>query len=506
MLHLKSLVLLLLFSISTCKTIFIKIDTNKPIATTANSFLGCNIDSASLYQDTRLNFKDTDLINLSKRLANEGVDPMVLRIGGSSADDLTTFVNNSNHGHIYVTTDYWDELIQFVNETGFHLVWDLNMRIRHINSTFWDPQDAIRLLNYMRDNNQLDVVHGFQLGNEPGHYQTRNHGIPTAKQHGLDFITLSNLLDEYYKPNQRPRMQGPDVCFGKLTDDSPCADTKYFRQVLQAAQGSSTLSDITVHSYGMIGPVTTPTRRNVTECYEKNFLNSTLFRYESVVPAVAEWMKIKNELAPKSNLVLSETATTGDGGCKHLSNRFLAGFYFVDILGVLGDMGVHQVYRQDLVGFSGINGGSSYALTGVPGWFNHNTNGKLLPNPDYFTARLYRKLVGAIRLSTNYEVDSDVRALRTHAACAVGGGIVITYINPSNESLTVELEDQNSKVELYILTSGQLTDSSISLNGVILNANSILLPITGTSNITLPQYSYGFIHVIDNNNLGICEN
>ena len=85
-------------------------------------------------------------------------------------------------------------------------------------------------------------------------------------------------------------------------------------------------------------------------------------------------------------------------------------FWFASSLGLLYAKD-GQVYRQDLVGFSGINGGSSYALTGVPGWFNHNTNGKLLPNPDYFTARLYRKLVGAIRLSTNYEVDSEIEVL-----------------------------------------------------------------------------------------------
>ena len=36
--------------------------------------------------------------------------------------------------------------------------------------------------------------------------------------------------------------------------------------------------------------------------------------------------------------------------------------------GLTAEAGYWKAYRQDLVGFSGINGGSSYALAGPPGW------------------------------------------------------------------------------------------------------------------------------------------
>merc|ERR1719498_510601 len=110
-----------------------------------------------------------------------------------------------------------------------------------------------------------------------------------------------------------------------------------------------------------------------------------------------DWFKIYNTVIEKSkfndtNLILSETATTSQGGCPNLSNTFVSGFYFISMLGMTSEMGFWQVYRQDLVGFSGIGGGSSYALAGASGWVGapivsgeyHNRTVPLEPNPDFY--------------------------------------------------------------------------------------------------------------------------
>ena len=69
------------------------------------SFVGVNIDAASLYQGTpphRLAFNDGRLVDLSKTLAGEYAgqeERMVLRVGGSSADGLWwggAYINGSN--------------------------------------------------------------------------------------------------------------------------------------------------------------------------------------------------------------------------------------------------------------------------------------------------------------------------------------------------------------------------------------------------------------------------
>lgn len=51
---------------------------------------------------------------------------------------------------------------------------------------------------------------------------------PNAAEHGRDYVELNALLDELFGKNNsdRPRVQGPDVCFGQMSDTSPCADIK----------------------------------------------------------------------------------------------------------------------------------------------------------------------------------------------------------------------------------------------------------------------------------------
>ena len=203
------------------KQLDVFINTTNIIAVTSPSFIGVNIDAASLYQETRLDVNDARFREIVCRFGEIGKFPMTLRIGGSSADDLSTFTNNSRHGEIYLTREYWDDIINFVDTCGFNLAWDLNMRIvRHDNaSKAWDAEDARALLNHIRAKQQR--IWAFQLGNEPGHFQTRNGGFPTARQHGADFIALGKLLAEYYPssitekgstqkktptpPNARPR-------------------------------------------------------------------------------------------------------------------------------------------------------------------------------------------------------------------------------------------------------------------------------------------------------------
>lgn len=89
-----------------------------------------------------------------------------------------------------------------------------------------------------------------------------------------------------------------------------------------------------------------------------------------------------------TRLVLEETATSPLGGCIGLSDRFIAGFYWLHALGMVGEAGFQQVNRQDLVGYSFTARPSQYALVGQPGWVNGA--GLLQPHPDYFTVRMPR--------------------------------------------------------------------------------------------------------------------
>ena len=53
------------------QSIDISVDTSAPLSVTANNFLGVNIDAASLYQKTRLDFKDPMLRALACKLSKQ---------------------------------------------------------------------------------------------------------------------------------------------------------------------------------------------------------------------------------------------------------------------------------------------------------------------------------------------------------------------------------------------------------------------------------------------------
>ena len=201
------------------------------LTTTDPSFLGVNIDAASLYEKTRLDFKDKNLNKIAAVLSKASPAPLVLRVGGSTADDLS-FHENSNLT-VHMPLQYWDEMMEFVNVNGLALAFDINaMSMRYVDNgkSLWNESEAKFLLDHMKDAKQS--LHAFQLGNEPGHWQTRHEGSPTPRTMVQTF-KIERLLRDYFSEDTRPRIQGPDVCFGSGTDESPCASADYF----EAASG-----------------------------------------------------------------------------------------------------------------------------------------------------------------------------------------------------------------------------------------------------------------------------
>ena len=81
---------------NTCaSTLRMSVDFNTPIYTVSEPYLSFNIDSASLFQDAeggKLNFSDPNLQNLGRDFCSSSPGGAIVRIGGSSADDLVFVV------------------------------------------------------------------------------------------------------------------------------------------------------------------------------------------------------------------------------------------------------------------------------------------------------------------------------------------------------------------------------------------------------------------------------
>ena len=201
-----------------------------------------------------------------------------------------------------------------------------------------------------------------------------------------------------------------------------------------------------------------------------------------MVNLLGKWRNTQQQHAPLSKIALSETASAADGGCVNLSNTFAAGFFWVDQLGLVAEAGFDQVFRQDFVGFSGINGGSSYALAGAPGWVGGGGNatasdvssssgpcplppyckpsptGPLHAHPDFFTSLLWKRLMGrrviesslgaAALMDSGGNGDSG-DGVRVYASCADGSDstVVLAWLNPGAIPVTVALPAELATAE-----------------------------------------------------------
>jgi len=148
----------------------------------------------------------------------------------------------------------------------------------------------------------------------------------------------------------------------------------------------------------------------------------------------------------------------------------------------------------------------------MPGWRNRTLDGIPTPHPDYYTAILWRQLVGQSVLSIQLQASQAVNeTFAVHAVCAnsgvsAAGGVVLIYINLAKAPVQLTLSglDATPRVE-YVLTApnGNLTADAVLLNGEAWSVNDEgKLPVqpvpgkeipAGGPDISLPAASYGFL-------------
>ena len=596
----------------------------------AENFLGVNIDSASLAQETlphRLNFEDEGLLALGTLLASagaSGVDRSILRIGGSTAEDVgwgpgtdqrvqvsgraaesanqpSPRTNSPVSSHAIdqavsavathkihpappacvsprltpqVDTAYWDTIMNFVSATGFQLVWDLNaMKMRDPATNRWNSTNGEALLRYVAARPlQRHALGGLQLGNEPGHFY---NSVPAgtaanASQHGADWLALRDLVQDVYQTRSGlPVLQGPDVCFGlgKMNGTGgheKCADLTYLSELLAAATDAEgcSIEELTVHNYGLAGKA----HGDPGQCTLADFLDPSLWEPQ-MRATLRGWAETRDAACPKARMVLSETASNADGGCAlpaaagqglgqgpgaeaAVSNTFASGFFWLPQLGLVSALGYWKLFRQDLVGYSGIGtwdsdghlvyGGSSYAMAGDPGWVGSPADPEspdpvrtapLLGNPDLYTSVLWKRLMGGRVLAASaggsaggagsglqYNSTGGGGAssrLRVFAACAKApapvGAVALAWANlaPAAVSLEVTLGGAhrteyhlappagagNADADTQSAQLSALSSRFVSLNGgPALTVKSELAgkQVDAAGPLRLEGYTYGF--------------
>ena len=439
-----------------------------------------------------------------------------IRIGGGAAD-YAVFVPDSSDptggnatGGVTVLSDATlDEIFSFAAQTHATVLFDLNARQFRTASGAWDPSpNATALLTRLSTRYGGAINWGWSLGNEPGGWKEPVN----YTQLGLDVFTLQSLL------------KGLNIGHNVFGASFAGLGLDVIEPFLAASKGA--LQGLTVHDY--------PLGRNcsLAAFLDRSHVDNLSARLQAVANltrAVADWYV---------ELVLEEVAPNDDGGCDGLTNRFADGFVLQASLAAVAAAGFDRYSRQDLVGWSSTQTPSSYSLVGPPGWTTGTA--AMRPHPSWFTAMLFKQLVGSSTLAAQLSGDAGLLAQVTVAAWCPGApwwfedALIVQFANPTGADVTISVATASGGFNTgtytaYILTSSaeaffeararveagkpatlaapldppaSLTGDDTFLTGVLWSVNDNGVPpaagpvpgdVVTSPTITLPAYSHGFV-------------
>ncbi|XP_026378265.1 heparanase-like protein 1 [Papaver somniferum] len=352
-----------------------------------------------------------------------------IRIGGSMQDQVLYKVGktvktcnnleNSTTGFFgfadgCLTMERWDQINALMAETGALVTFGINALYGRKKLTayglydgHWDSMNARDFVNYT-------IFKGYKIDSwELGH-ELCGSGISArvdARQYGEDVIRLKKLLNKLYRRFKiQPKLLGPAGFY----------DEKWFSSFLQKS-GPNVIDVVTHHIYNL-GSGVNP---NLI-----HYIRDPLF-LDKVAQTYKDLETTLQRFGPWASAWVGESGGAYNSGGKTVSHTFVNSFWYLDQLGMASAFN-HKVFcLQTLVG-------------GNYGLLNTTT---MVPNPDYYSALLWHRLMGKSVLSTTHNGSPYLRA---YSHCSkMKPGITILLINMSNSTaFNVSVE---SDVNLYPL-------------------------------------------------------
>ncbi|VVA34923.1 PREDICTED: heparanase [Prunus dulcis] len=355
-------------------------------------------------------------LNLSHPLLAKSIqafNQLRIRIGGSLEDQLLYDVGNlkypchpfrkKSHGLFgfsrgCLPMSRWDELNQFFSKTRPIVTFSLNaLSGRHHKSGGvwvgdWDSSNAYDFINYtVSKGYQID---SWEFGNE---LSGRGVGASVgAEQYGKDLIKLKHIINQLYnKSRTKPALVAPGGFY----------DQGWFAKLLQVS-GSGIVNVITQHMYNLGAGVDPKLVSRILNPGYLDLASGTFHDLEQTVKKNGPW----------ASIWVGESGGAYNSGGRNVSDTFVDSFWYLDQLGMSAKYNTRVYCRQSLVG-------------GNYGLLNRTS---FVPNPDYYSALLWHRLMGQGVLAVNSNASAD---LRIYAHCARGrAGITVVLINFSNDT------------------------------------------------------------------------
>ncbi|CAA0821074.1 Heparanase-like protein 3 [Striga hermonthica] len=438
---------------------------------------------------------NVDLNNVILFNAIKAFSPLRMRLGGTLQDRLIYQTRNipcvpfiGNTSQLFNFTEgcmplsRWDELNTFISRAGAIPIFGLNALNGKIiwrgkNAMGpWDSTNAESLIRYTAEKGYS--VHGWELGNELGGWPILGVAID-VNPYASDTDTLRDLIKEIYRGSRdKPLVIAPGAIF----------EPNWFDSYIPKTNG--TLDVITHHTYPL-----GPGSESDTKLMDKILNATALDKGAEVFRRLYEILK-KSETSTVA--WIGESGGVYNSGRDGITNTFLFSFWYLDHMGLASVYDTKVYCRQTLIG-------GNYGLL--------NTT-SFVPNPDYYSALLWHRLMGKRVLSTRFR---GTKSIRAYAHCAKPSkGITILLINLDGKTKVRAKLDFNSKHgskgpnngklyrEEYHLSpfDGNLQSQTVLLNGEALTvgpsgAIPTLKPVRVASSgpVTIYPHTIVFVHV-----------
>ncbi|KAL7619224.1 hypothetical protein Lser_V15G00543 [Lactuca serriola] len=371
----------------------------------------CNYNHCPWGSSSALNL---DLSNPILTKAVQAFEHLRIRVGGSLQDQVVYDVGGiSGPCHPFIKLkwglfgfskgclrmDRWDELNQFFVKTRSLVTFGLNaLRGRHqirkgVWGGSWNSSNAHDFIKYTVSKGYQ--IHSWEFGNE-----LSGNGVGAmvhAEQYGNDLIELRGIIDNLYRRIQpKPLLVAPGGFF----------DKEWFAKLLKET-GSQIVNVMTLHMYNL-GPGIDPNL--VKKILDPHFLSRASITFSDL-------HQIIKTNGPWASSWIGESGGAYNSGGLHVSDTFVNSFWYLDQLAMAAKFHTQVYCRQSLIG-------GNYGLL---------SKTTFAPNPDYYSALLWNRLMGTGVLSV--ERRSVGPHLRTYAHCSKGkAGITLLLINLSNQT------------------------------------------------------------------------
>ncbi|OAY67589.1 Heparanase-like protein 2 [Ananas comosus] len=331
-----------------------------------------------------------------------------------------------------LTMRRWDELNHFFSKTGSVLTFGLNALTGRKRATRrglyvgnWDPTNAHDFIEYTVSKG--DNIESWEFGNE----LTGDTGVAArvnAWQYGKDLIKLKEIISKIYHKydKKQPKLLAPGGFY----------EPRWFADMLRTS-GPNVVDAVTQHIYNLGAGVD---RKLIYKIQNPHYLSRIASTYRHFSATIRNF-------GPWSAAWVSESGGAYNSGGKEVSNTFVNMLYwskrYLDQLGMASTFG-HKVFcRQSLIG-------------GNYGLLNTTT---FVPNPDYYSALLWHKLMGPRVLKT---IQNGSQFLRAYAHCSKKKARLaiqsIPYVLP------IEFMFNHSSTHHFILNNSQGLLSCLSIS------------------------------------------